>query len=180
VLWLVALVLVAAPAARRVTDDQGCDKGLDANNELDGEIVCKTPQGIKRYEGTYSHGKRVGLAKTWRDNGKLGSVDRYVDGKRSGLCEDYDVEGVLKEACEYKADQKHGPCKRFWFPGGKLSEELLYVDGQQRGRYTRYYPKCTRKAPSATAAVRTGSSSASGKTGRRSRPSRTSRASVTA
>jgi antitoxin component YwqK of YwqJK toxin-antitoxin module len=134
---LIALVLSAAP--RRVTDDQGCNKGIDENNELDGEIVCTFPGGKKKYEGLYRHGKREGVQKTWREDGKLASVERFKDGKRDGLCEDYDREGFLDEACEYKAEQKHGPCKLYGREG-KLREERNYVAGEQRGAWTGYWP----------------------------------------
>lgn len=133
------LVLVAAPAQTRVTDDNGCNKGLDANNELDGEIVCTFGDGTKKYEGVYAHGKRVGLAKSWRQNGKLASVDRFVDGKREGLCEEYGLDGFLTEACVYKADVKEGLCKLYGREG-KLREERLYVAGRQRGAFTEYWP----------------------------------------
>lgn len=136
--FLLALVVAAAPT-RRVTDDQGCNKGIDANNELDGEIVCTRSDGQKRYEGMYAHGKRVGVARTWRDNGKLASVERWVDGKKSGLCEEYDRDGFIDEACEWKDDKKHGPCKLYGREG-KLREERHYVAGEQRGAWTIYYP----------------------------------------
>ena len=48
-LLLVFTLLAAEP--RRVTDDNGCNKGIDANNELDGEIVCKFPDGTKKSVG---------------------------------------------------------------------------------------------------------------------------------
>lgn len=129
-LFFLSLVLLAAP--HRVTDDTGCNKGLDANNELDGEIICTFGDGTKKYEGVYAHGKRVGLAKSWRQNGVLASVDRFVDGKRDGLCEEYGPDGLLTESCVYKADLKDGRCKLHGREG-KLREERLYVAGQQRG-----------------------------------------------
>ncbi len=136
-LFFLSLVLLAAP--HRVTDDTGCNKGLDANNELDGEIICTFGDGTKKYEGVYAHGKRVGLAKSWRQNGVLASVDRFVDGKRDGLCEEYGPDGLLTESCVYKADLKDGRCKLHGREG-KLREERLYVAGQQRGAFTAYWP----------------------------------------
>ena len=136
-LFFLSLVLLAAP--HRVTDDTGCNKGLDANNELDGEIICTFGDGTKKYEGVYAHGKRVGLAKSWRQNGVLASVDRFVDGKRDGLCEEYGPDGLLTESCVYKADLKDGRCKLYGREG-KLREERLYVAGQQRGAFTAYWP----------------------------------------
>jgi uncharacterized protein len=132
--WLIVLMLAAAP--RRVTDDSGCNKGIDADNELDGEITC-TRGGQKTYEGLYSHGKRVGLAKSWTE-GVLRSVDRFVDGKRNGVCESYDREGAPEEACTYKDDVKAGPCKLYG-RAGKLREERNYVQGEQRGPYVEYF-----------------------------------------
>lgn len=137
-LWLALWFLGAAPT--RVTDDQGCNKGLDENGALHGEIVCKGPGGTRKYEGTYSHGKKVGVAKTWRSDGKLAAVDRYLDGQRHGLCEEYDREGNLEEACEYKAGRRHGLC-RLYARGGVLREERRYVAGEQRGAWTVYWPE---------------------------------------
>lgn len=134
---LFALLLLAA-APQRVTDDQGCNKGLDENNQLHGEIVCHFPGGQKRYEGMYEHGKRVGVAKTWRDSGKLASVDTFKDGKRHGRCQEYDRAGALEEDCEYKDDQRHGLCKLYG-NGGTLREERRYVAGVQRGPWTTYW-----------------------------------------
>lgn len=131
-----ALLLAGKPS--RVTDDQGCDKGLDASNELDGEIICKR-NGVKTYEGMYSHGKRVGIAKTWRDDGKLGSVVHFEAGERSGLAEEYNRDGVIEEACEYKHDKKDGLCK-LYDRDGKLREERRYTAGDQRGPFTSYFP----------------------------------------
>jgi len=133
----VAMTVVLAAAPTRVTDDNGCNKGIDANNELDGEIVC-TRGGEKQYEGAYAHGKRVGVAKTWT-RGKLRSVDHFVDGKKSGLCEEYNPDGVIEESCQYKDDKKDGPCKLFGREG-KLREERVYVGGEQRGPFTSYHP----------------------------------------
>lgn len=133
VLLLLASVAFAAGKARRVTDDQGCDKGLDENHELDGEIVCKR-NGVKTYEGMYQHGKRVGVAKTWRDDGTLGSVETFVAGVREGPNEQYDRDGKLDEACEYKREKKDGPCKLY--TRGVLREERRYVAGEQRGPWT--------------------------------------------
>ncbi|MBL8949849.1 MAG: toxin-antitoxin system YwqK family antitoxin [Myxococcaceae bacterium] len=131
------LLVVMALAGTRVTDDQGCDKGLDAQNELDGEIICKR-NGVKTYEGMYRHGKRVGLAKTWRDDGSLGSVETFVDGQRTGLSEQYDRDGKLEEACELKRDKKDGTCKLY--SRGVLREERRYVQGEQRGPWAEYWP----------------------------------------
>jgi antitoxin component YwqK of YwqJK toxin-antitoxin module len=134
--FLLALVLLAAP--RRVTDDQGCNKGLDENNELDGEIVCTFPNGKKRHEGLYAHGKRVGVAKTWREDGMLANVDTYKDGLRHGRCQEYDRDGALEEDCEYKADKRDGPCKLYG-KGGVIRDELRYIAGQQRGPFSSYW-----------------------------------------
>ena len=134
---LLVLLLALSAAPRRVTDDNGCNKGIDANNELDGEIVC-TADGQKRFEGMYAHGKMVGVAKTWRD-GKLASVVHYVDGKKSGLSEEYTRESFLDEACNYKDDKKDGLCKLYGREG-KLREERQYVAGEQRGPFTGYWP----------------------------------------
>lgn len=136
---LVVLFFVFGAQPRRVTDDQGCTKGIDAQNELDGEIVCKHPDGkTKKYEGTYAHGKRVGVAKTWWEDGKLASVDRFVAGKKHGMCESYRRDGSLEEACEYKADVKDGPCKQYG-PGGVLRKESTYVAGNERGAWVDYH-----------------------------------------
>ena len=140
---LLALLVLGAPprtvpdagTVRRVTDDNGCNKGIDGDNELHGEIVC-TRGGVKTYEGLYEHGKRVGVAKTWRDTGKLGSVVTFVDGKRNGLGEEYDLDGNLSESCTWKDDQKHGPCKLY--ARGKLYEERMMENGSQRGPFTGY------------------------------------------
>ena len=139
VAWVtVCLVLGAEPKGSRVKDDQGCEKGLDADNELDGEIVCTWPNGTRRYEGMYKHGKRVGLARTWRDDGKLGRTEHFVDGVRTGLVEEYARQGWLEESCEYKNEKKHGRCKIYGFEG-KLTEERQYVEGDQRGAFTGFH-----------------------------------------
>ncbi len=134
--FVALLVLLAAPT--RVKDSQGCDKGLDAQNELDGEIICTWPNGQKKHEGMYAHGKRVGLAKTWRDDGKLANTEHFVAGVRTGLAESYARQGFIEESCEYKNDKKHGRCKLFGLEG-KLREERQYVEGEQRGPFTEFH-----------------------------------------
>ena len=139
---LCCAALLAAPAlageARRVTDDNGCNKGIDADNELDGEIVCTFPDGKKRYEGTWRHGKRVGLAKTWWESGKLARVERFEDGVRAGLVEEYRRDGSMEESCHYRGDQRHGVCRQY-APGGVLMWERTYEQGKQTGPWVDYH-----------------------------------------
>jgi antitoxin component YwqK of YwqJK toxin-antitoxin module len=54
-------------------------------------------------EQTFKEGKRSGSSKLWYDNGKLASVEEYVDDNlRSSRY--YDQKGALKEATDYEED----------------------------------------------------------------------------
>ncbi len=54
-------------------------------------------------EMTYNNGKRSGTSKMWFENGKLGSVEEYVDDKlRSSRY--YELNGSLREAADYEED----------------------------------------------------------------------------
>jgi antitoxin component YwqK of YwqJK toxin-antitoxin module len=134
---LVVLVLVSA--TRRVTDDQGCNKGIDENNQLDGEIVCTWPDGTRKYEGLYKAGKREGVQKTYRQNGKLARLETYKNGELDGPSKEYDRDTTLEEDCLYRAGKRHGLCKLYG-GAGALREERHYVDGQQQGPFTGYWP----------------------------------------
>lgn len=137
-LTLLALTVgVGSGLSSRVTDDNGCDKGLDEDNALDGEMVCLYPDGSKRSEGTYSHGKKLGVHKAWRENGKPERVDRYVAGRREGLSEEFDRDGNLKSTCEYRADRRNGLCREYGREG-KLREERTWVDGEEQGEAVKF------------------------------------------
>lgn len=136
-LALLGLALAAVPPlTSRVTDDEGCEKGLDADNELDGELVCLYPDGSKRLEAMYSHGKKVGVLRSWRSSGKLERMERYVGGRREGMSAEYDADGNLKSSCEYKADRRHGLCREY-ARDGSLREERTWFEGEQQGETVR-------------------------------------------
>ena len=69
----------------------------------DGVVRGYTEKSKLSSEQSFKEGKRSGTSKIWHENGKLASVEEYVDDNlRSSRY--YDQKGALKEAADYEED----------------------------------------------------------------------------
>ncbi len=59
-------------------------------------------------EGNYKNGLKVGLWKSWFENGNLKTTQYWKSGIQTGFCEIYDVSGSVLEKGNYKKGQKNG------------------------------------------------------------------------
>jgi antitoxin component YwqK of YwqJK toxin-antitoxin module len=59
-------------------------------------------------EGKYKNGLKVGLWKSWFENGNLKTIQYWKSGIQSGFCEIFDVSGTVLEKGKYKKGQKDG------------------------------------------------------------------------
>ena len=79
-----------------------------------------------------------GVQKTYWENGKLKSEQRYDNGKLNGESIWYTPNGGLSVKANYKDDVLDGTYTR-WHPNGKMASEEHYVDGKLDGEVKKWF-----------------------------------------
>ena len=141
---------------------------MDANGKRHG-VWKKTFPGSQqlRYEGTFDHGKEVGVFKfyceecgkqpsvvsTFNDKddsawvqyftvkGKLVSEGKMIDKEREGEWVAYHEKSKQVMSREFYKDGKLHGKQTTYYPDGKITEELSYVNGIKEGENLYYSPE---------------------------------------
>ncbi len=92
------------------------------------------PSNRKRTEGHYKDGKRHGVFRARRDDGKLESEEHYRDDKLHGRARRWHSNGRLASQRDY-ADGAPVGAVREWFATGKTSQEGSFKVGKPDGRW---------------------------------------------
>lgn len=59
-------------------------------------------------QGTFRKGLKIGLWKTWYNNGIVATTQKWCNGLRSGAFYSYDEKGLLIEKGKFRKNEKHG------------------------------------------------------------------------
>jgi len=122
----------------------------------DGKIFY--PDGTVKAKGKYVKKERDSLWTFYDEQGKMSSIENYVNGKKEGISRVFFPDGKIAEENIYKAGIKNGPHREFYpdgtpkvvamnkngeyqgqvsvmFPSGAVSERGMYVNGLREGKW---------------------------------------------
>mgnify|MGYP001334389047 CR=1 FL=1 len=94
--------------------------------------------GEKKSEENYLKGEKVGLQKYWFDNGYLKFEENIKEGKKDGLFKEWWNNGQLKLKGNYINGLKDGIFSNWYFSGQKESEQE-FSKGKKDGLYRSWY-----------------------------------------
>lgn len=80
----------------------------------------------------YSHGVKVGLLKTWWDNGQLQVLYRFKNGEYDGTCFEWNRNGVMTKKMHYTLGVESGE-QRQWYDDGSVRSNYVMVRGRRFG-----------------------------------------------
>ncbi|MDX5448464.1 MAG: tetratricopeptide repeat protein [Bacteroidota bacterium] len=103
------------------------EKGL-----YNGEVVEFYPDGSKKLEGNYLHGRAYGKWTWYHPNGKVETVGEHLYGERSGVWRWYDEDGSLINETNYLEGLSHGRSPRY-DEDGNLTRIYNYHYGDYHG-----------------------------------------------
>lgn len=78
------------------------------------------------------------VEREWHSNGKIKSVDVYLNGRKHGLCTKYAETGIVILKQEYQNGERHGGCWSWW-PNGEERGKCLYLNDILHGDAVEYY-----------------------------------------
>ena len=79
-----------------------------AGELLEGDFIKSYHNNQLAEQGKFKKGLKVGIWKTWNQNGRLSSVQSWKSGVKSGSFTSFDDEGELVERGKYKDNKKTG------------------------------------------------------------------------
>jgi len=138
-------------------------KGLYANDKRIGDWVFYYPNGQIEQKGKYDKkGKAQGEWKWFYENGALMREETYINNLRDGVMTEYTEDGKVltkgeyiddmqeglwvyetpeyKEIGKYVNDKPDSLWKRYYMPKEKLRYEGRFLNGDEDGVHTWYYP----------------------------------------
>lgn len=138
-------------------------KGLYANDKRVGEWIFYYPNKQIEQKGKYDKkGRAQGEWNWYYENGALMRQEFYLDNKRDGIMTEYTEDGKIitkgefiddmqeglwfyetpeyKEIGKYVNDKPDSLWKRFYMPKEKLRFEGRFLNGDEDGQHTWYYP----------------------------------------
>jgi antitoxin component YwqK of YwqJK toxin-antitoxin module/Tfp pilus assembly protein PilF len=136
-------------------------------NKAEGEYREYYENGTLRYSGNQKSGSFVGSLRYNDDDGKLYSILDYAGGKlqkgqyfdntgnllsTSAIADgkitllEYTPDGVKLMQHTYNEKEETTGTETFYYPSGKISETIEYLDGSQQGPSTTYYADGRKKS----------------------------------
>jgi antitoxin component YwqK of YwqJK toxin-antitoxin module len=138
-------------------------KGLYANDKRIGEWIFYYPNKQIEQKGKYDKkGRAQGEWNWYYENGALMRQEFYIDNKRDGMMTEYTEDGKVitkgefiddmqeglwvyetpeyKEIGKYVNDKPDSLWKRYYMPKEKLRFEGKFLNGDEDGQHTWYYP----------------------------------------
>ena len=112
--------------------------GVDASGEYHGPFRMFWPDGSKKAQCEFWHGKFRGVYCDFYKDGQLRlGIEFDHEGRETGLSESYWPNGKLEYEITYKDGFEEGPYKTYW-PNGNLEVECTMVGGVEHGTYKLY------------------------------------------
>lgn len=90
---------------------------------------------LKFFKFRYENNK---TRKTYYENGRLESVEPYLNGKRNGVCIRYYMSGQTESEETYQNGYKNGT-SRYYYENGQLESEQNYTSEYLDGEIKKYY-----------------------------------------
>lgn len=97
---------------------------------LNGRYAGWYPDGHKKYDVIYVHGKREGLSQLYFPDGKLAGQVHYQNDLRHGMYLKWHRNGTLAKEVRYVFGKKEGMC-RLWDDTGRYIGSQFYVDDKE-------------------------------------------------
>jgi hypothetical protein len=102
------------------------------NGLEEGEWRKYHDNGVLKEKRFYSHGVKVGVLKTWWDNGQLQVLYRFKNGEYNGTCFEWNRNGVLIKKMNYEAGIEVGQ-QRQWYDDGSVRSNYVMKNGRRFG-----------------------------------------------
>jgi len=94
--------------------------------------------GKLQSDETYKRGKRNGKSKSYYENGRLESISNYKKGLLKGIYKTYYESGKIKSIAKYKKGKKNG-VRKYYRENGRLERVFNYKKGLKNGVCKTYY-----------------------------------------
>ncbi|MEY4115012.1 MAG: hypothetical protein RLZ76_1705 [Bacteroidota bacterium] len=102
------------------------------NGLEEGEWRRYHENGMLKEKRFYRHGVKVGLLKTWWDNGQLQVLYRFKNGEYDGTCFEWNRNGVMTKKMHYTLGVESGE-QRQWYDDGSVRSNYVMVRGRRFG-----------------------------------------------
>lgn len=89
-------------------------------------------------EGSYVNNRKMGLWKSYYNNGKIKNEITFVNGRANGYSKFYYKSGILSEEGNWVNNKWNGNYK-FYFENGQISYDWKYVNGKREGEQKYYH-----------------------------------------
>ncbi|MBK7967994.1 MAG: toxin-antitoxin system YwqK family antitoxin [Bacteroidetes bacterium] len=131
--------LKQGPWRRYYDNDQLFSETIFKNGKPQGNTNTFYKSGKKQAVLVNSaDGKTARMTSFW-ENGKIKAVGKYINQEKDSTWNYYSENDTLLTAIEnYKLGKAHGIWKTF-YPTGKISDEITYVNGLKEGPIKRYF-----------------------------------------
>lgn len=117
----------------------GCNQSPDPvlynqiiNGLEEGEWRGYHENGVLKEKRFYKHGVKVGLLKTWWDNGQLQVLYRFNHGEYDGTCFEWNRNGVMTKKMNYALGVEVGQ-QRQWYDDGSVRSNYTIINGRRYG-----------------------------------------------
>lgn len=102
------------------------------NGLEEGEWRSYHKNGMLKEKRFYRHGVKVGVLKTWWDNGQLQVLYRFKNGEYDGTCFEWNRNGVMTKKMHYTLGVETGE-QRQWYDDGSVRSNYMMIDGRRFG-----------------------------------------------
>lgn len=80
----------------------------------------------------YANGIKVGVLKTWWENGQLQALYRFKNGEYDGVCFEWNKMGIMTRKMHYTLGYESGE-QRQWYDDGSVRSNYIVRDGRRYG-----------------------------------------------
>lgn len=125
-----ATALPAAESEKTETYPDGAKKAvysIDPAGEKHGPLKEFYPDGTRKLQAVYSHGKLNGLFQEFFENGKPRVKAQYVQGELNGRYDEFNEQAKPAKIVYYRNGVKQGVFQEF--AGGRLVRDEFWLDG---------------------------------------------------
>jgi antitoxin component YwqK of YwqJK toxin-antitoxin module len=123
------------------TDSNGMKSEFyrDAKTKLkEGDFTRFYPSGAKFEEAHYSKDSLDGERKTFYENGKIQTLERYKNGQYEGVFKSYYDDGSLQQEGQYVKNEMSGELKTY-YKGGQVKEIVMMAHNLENGPFKEFY-----------------------------------------
>lgn len=102
------------------------------NGKEQGRWVKYHPNGKIREERFFDQGKKVGLMRTWWEDGQLQSSFSFKDDEYEGECSEWNEKGILIRRMHYARGHESG-AQQQWYDDGSIRSNYVIIKGRRFG-----------------------------------------------